>query len=119
MTDAAAQGAHRARYRRILSFAAREFIKIWWFELVLPRFGMSTIAERTRAPRMQRERTHGNRTGVDLVGIAHSTVDDDRRPTVARRGLCEVSAKNCAANAAAAIDHQYPPLTGRFHGIRQ
>ena len=58
MTDAAAQGAHRARYRRILSFAAREFIKVWWFELVLPRFGMSSIAERTRAPRMQLSLIH-------------------------------------------------------------
>ncbi|MCK2029870.1 ABC1 kinase family protein [Microbacterium galbinum] len=69
MTDAPAQIAHRARYRRIISFAAREFVKIWWFELVLPRFGMSGIAERTRAPRMQKfaRRFHG--LAVELGGL--------------------------------------------------
>ncbi|UPL14365.1 ABC1 kinase family protein [Microbacterium galbinum] len=69
MTDAPAQSAHRARYRRIISFAAREFVKIWWFELVLPRFGMSGIAERTRAPRMQKfaRRFHG--LAVELGGL--------------------------------------------------
>jgi predicted unusual protein kinase regulating ubiquinone biosynthesis (AarF/ABC1/UbiB family) len=69
MTDAPAQSAHRARYRRIVSFAAREFVKIWWFELVLPRFGMSGIAERTRSQRMLRfaRRFHG--LAVDLGGL--------------------------------------------------
>ena len=69
MTDAPAQSAHRARYRRIISFAGREFVKIWWFELVLPRFGMSGIAERTRAPRMQKfaRRFHG--LAVELGGL--------------------------------------------------
>ncbi|WP_136055979.1 AarF/UbiB family protein [Microbacterium sp. K24] len=69
MTDAAAQGVHRARYRRILSFAAREFVKIWWFELVLPRFGMTSIAERTRGPRMQKfaRRFHG--LAIELGGL--------------------------------------------------
>lgn len=69
MTDAAAQGAHRARYRRILSFAAREFLKVWWFELVLPRFGMSSIAERTRAPRMQRFAKRFHVLAVELGGL--------------------------------------------------
>ncbi|WP_312171913.1 AarF/UbiB family protein [Microbacterium sp.] len=69
MTDAAAQGAHRARYRRILSFAAREFIKIWWFELVLPRFGMTSIAERTRGPRMQRFAKRFHVLAVELGGL--------------------------------------------------
>jgi len=69
MTDAAAQGAHRARYRRILSFAAREFIKIWWFELVLPRLGMTSIAERTRGPRMQRFAKRFHVLAVDLGGL--------------------------------------------------
>ncbi|MGN7966665.1 ABC1 kinase family protein [Microbacterium sp. 22179] len=69
MTDAPAQSAHRARYRRIISFAAREFVKIWWFELVLPRFGMRGISERTRAPRMQKfaRRFHG--LAVELGGL--------------------------------------------------
>ncbi|MEV4669528.1 AarF/UbiB family protein [Microbacterium sp. LWO12-1.2] len=69
MTDAAAQGAHRARYRRILSFAAREFVKIWWFELVLPRFGMSSIAERTRGPRMQKFARRFHALAIELGGL--------------------------------------------------
>ena len=69
MTDAAAQGAHRARYRRILSFAGREFLKIWWFELVLPRFGMRGIAERTRADRMQKFARRFHVLAVELGGL--------------------------------------------------
>ncbi|MHC9046303.1 ABC1 kinase family protein [Microbacterium saperdae] len=69
MTDAAAQGAHRARYRRILSFAAREFVKIWWYELVLPRFGMSSLAERTRGPRMQKFARRFHALAIELGGL--------------------------------------------------
>ncbi|PRB14788.1 AarF/ABC1/UbiB kinase family protein [Microbacterium sp. MYb62] len=69
MTDAAAQGAHRARYRRILSFAGREFLKIWWFELVLPRFGMGGIAERTRGQRMQKFARRFHALAVELGGL--------------------------------------------------
>lgn len=69
MTAAAAQGPHRARYRRILSFASREFLKIWWFELVLPRFGLSSVAERTRARRMQRFARRFHTLAVELGGL--------------------------------------------------
>ncbi|WP_337002163.1 MULTISPECIES: ABC1 kinase family protein [unclassified Microbacterium] len=69
MTDAAAQGAHRARYRRIVSFASREFLKIWWFELVLPRLGMRGIAERTRAERMQKFARRFHVLAVELGGL--------------------------------------------------
>ncbi|MDQ0727204.1 AarF/ABC1/UbiB kinase family protein [Microbacterium sp. W4I20] len=69
MTDAAPQGVHRARYRRILSFAAREFVKIWWFELVLPRFGMTSIAERTRGPRMQKFARRFHVLAIELGGL--------------------------------------------------
>lgn len=69
MTEAAAQGVHRARYRRILSFASREFLKIWWYELVLPRFGMSSIAERTRSRRMQRFARRFHALAVELGGL--------------------------------------------------
>ncbi|WP_164234118.1 ABC1 kinase family protein [Microbacterium hydrocarbonoxydans] len=62
-------GIHRARYRRILSFAAREFLQIWWFELVLPRFGMSAIAERTRPARMQRFARRFHALAVGLGGL--------------------------------------------------
>ena len=69
MTDAAAQGVHRARYRRILSFAAREFLKVWWYELVLPRLGMTSVAERTRGPRMQRFARRFHVLAVELGGL--------------------------------------------------
>ncbi|WP_426185977.1 ABC1 kinase family protein [Microbacterium sp. TWP3-1-2b2] len=68
MTDAA-RTTHRARYRRIISFAAREFIKIWWFELVLPRFGFSGVSERTRAPRMQQFARRFHALAVELGGL--------------------------------------------------
>ncbi|WP_309104735.1 AarF/UbiB family protein [Microbacterium sp.] len=60
---------HRARYRRILSFAAREFIKIWWYELVLPRFGLTSVSERTRARRMQRFARRFHTLAVSLGGL--------------------------------------------------
>ncbi len=71
MTDAAdaARTTHRARYRRIISFAAVEFLKIWWFELVLPRFGFSGVSERTRAPRMQNFARRFHVLAVDLGGL--------------------------------------------------
>lgn len=69
MTDAAAHGAHRARYRRILSFAARELVKIWWFELILPRLGLRSVAERTRSSRMQRFARRFHVLAVELGGL--------------------------------------------------
>ena len=60
---------HRARYRRILNFAAREFLKVWWYELVLPRLGMSSVAERTRGPRMQKFARRFHVLAVDLGGL--------------------------------------------------
>lgn len=69
MDVAAAKPAHRARYRRIVSFAGREFFKIWWFELVLPRLGFSGVAERTRGPRMQTFARRFHVLAVDLGGL--------------------------------------------------
>jgi predicted unusual protein kinase regulating ubiquinone biosynthesis (AarF/ABC1/UbiB family) len=59
----------RARYRRILRFAARALVQTWWFELVLPRFWLSSVANRTRPKRMMRiaRRYHG--LAVDLGGL--------------------------------------------------
>lgn len=36
----------RARYRRIVWFAARIMVVEWWFELVLPRLGMAGVSAR-------------------------------------------------------------------------
>ncbi|HEY8753002.1 MAG TPA: AarF/ABC1/UbiB kinase family protein, partial [Arthrobacter sp.] len=47
-------GDIRARYRRILRFAAWHLAVTWWFELVLPRVGLRRIADSTRTKRMRR-----------------------------------------------------------------
>jgi predicted unusual protein kinase regulating ubiquinone biosynthesis (AarF/ABC1/UbiB family) len=62
-------GNTRARYRRILRFAAWHLTVTWWFELFLPRLGLVRIAERTRTKRMRRfaQRFHG--LAVDLGGL--------------------------------------------------
>lgn len=59
----------RARYRRILRFAARALTQTWWYELFLPRIGLRRIAERTRPARMRRiaRRFHG--VAIDLGGL--------------------------------------------------
>ena len=44
--------ALKARYRRIMRFAARALAQAWWFELVLPRFGLDfAFLARLFAPR--------------------------------------------------------------------
>lgn len=59
----------RARYRRILRFAAWHLTITWWFELVLPRLGLAGIANRSRPTRMRRfaQRFHG--LAVELGGL--------------------------------------------------
>ena len=48
MTDV---GNMRARYRRILRFAARYLVQAWWFELFLPRIGLARISPRAAGRR--------------------------------------------------------------------
>ncbi|MEJ6555594.1 AarF/UbiB family protein [Microbacterium esteraromaticum] len=60
---------HRARYRRILRFAARAFVQIWWFELVLPRLGLARVADRTRDGRMLRLARRFRALAVELGGL--------------------------------------------------
>lgn len=62
-------GNTRARYRRILRFAARYIIQTWWYELVLPRFGLSTFVARGRAARMTRIAQRFHVLAVDLGGL--------------------------------------------------
>ena len=59
----------RARYRKILRFAARHLASLWWFELVLPRFGLSSISNRTRTRRLQRIARSFQRLAIDLSGL--------------------------------------------------
>lgn len=65
MTD----GAHRARSRRILGFAARQLVQIWWFELVLPKLGLGGISDRSRERRMRSLASRFRTLAVDLGGL--------------------------------------------------
>ncbi|MGV8876071.1 MAG: ABC1 kinase family protein [Rhodoglobus sp.] len=59
----------RARYRRILRFAARYMVLEWWFELVLPRFGLERIAARRRLSRAAHIARHFHTLAIDLGGL--------------------------------------------------
>ncbi|GAA1805677.1 ABC1 kinase family protein [Agromyces neolithicus] len=62
-------GNTRARYRRILRFAARYIVQTWWYELVLPRFGLAKVAARGRAARLTRIAQRFHLLAVDLGGL--------------------------------------------------
>ena len=66
MADA---GNTRARYRRILRFAARYMVQAWWFELVLPRFGLSALAARNRSKRLEHVAKKFHVLAVSLGGL--------------------------------------------------
>ena len=62
-------GNTRARYRRILRFAARYIVQTWWYELVLPRFGLAKVAARGREARLTRIAQRFHVLAVDLGGL--------------------------------------------------
>jgi predicted unusual protein kinase regulating ubiquinone biosynthesis (AarF/ABC1/UbiB family) len=66
MPDAATM---RARYRRITRFAGRYLVQAWWYELVLPRFGMASLAARNRPARLRRIAQRFHVLAVDLGGL--------------------------------------------------
>ena len=59
----------RARYRRIMRFAARYLVQTWWYELVLPRFGMARLTARGRPARMRTIARRFRVLAVDLGGL--------------------------------------------------
>lgn len=61
--------ALQARYRRIMRFAARALVSAWWFELVLPRFGLGKLGARGRIPRLQRLARRFAVLAADLGGL--------------------------------------------------
>ena len=61
-----ADRASRARYRRIMRFAARALAQAWWFELVLPRFGLGRLAARGRIRRLQKLARRFHALAADL-----------------------------------------------------
>ena len=66
MTDVAPM---RARYRRILRFAARYLAQAWWYELFLPRIGLAKLGARGRAARLTRIAQRFHVLAVDLGGL--------------------------------------------------
>jgi predicted unusual protein kinase regulating ubiquinone biosynthesis (AarF/ABC1/UbiB family) len=58
-----------ARYRRIIRFAARQLVVAWWYEIVLPSIGLTRLAERSRAQRLQRFARKFRMLAVDLGGL--------------------------------------------------
>ena len=61
--------AFRARYRRIMRFAAGAFVRAWWFELVLPRIGFGRLAAHGRARRLQKLARRFHALAVELGGL--------------------------------------------------
>ena len=59
----------RARYRRILRFAARYLVQTWWYELFLPRIGLARLSARNRSVRLQRIAQRFHVLAVDLGGL--------------------------------------------------
>jgi predicted unusual protein kinase regulating ubiquinone biosynthesis (AarF/ABC1/UbiB family) len=66
MTDV---GTMRARYRRILRFAARYLAQTWWYELFLPRIGLRRLAARGRPARLRHIAQNFHDLAVDLGGL--------------------------------------------------
>ncbi len=66
MADVAAS---RARYRRILRFAWRYMAQAWWYELVLPRIGLSGFAARGRAARLTKIARSFHTLALSLGGL--------------------------------------------------
>ncbi|PPI21560.1 AarF/ABC1/UbiB kinase family protein [Rathayibacter sp. AY1B5] len=59
----------RRRYRRILRFAAWHLAVTWFFDLLLPRLGLTRVALRTRPGRMRRFARSFHVLAVDLGGL--------------------------------------------------
>ncbi|WP_316312938.1 ABC1 kinase family protein [Clavibacter michiganensis] len=59
----------RARYRRILRFAAWNLAVTWWYELFPPRVGLRRIADRTRPRRMKLFARRFRVLAVELGGL--------------------------------------------------
>lgn len=63
------RSSERRRYRRILRFAGWHLAVTWFFDLLLPRIGLSSIALRTRPRRMRRFARSFHGLAVELGGL--------------------------------------------------
>ena len=68
-SDSASAGALKNRYRRILRFAAQLLAQSWWFELVLPKFGLRKFAAKGRVKRLQTQARRFRELAADLGGL--------------------------------------------------
>lgn len=66
-----AQTSHslKRRYRRILTFAAIALAQTWWFELVLPKFGLKKQVAKSRTRRLQKLARKFRVLAADLGGL--------------------------------------------------
>ncbi|WP_345799997.1 AarF/UbiB family protein [Microbacterium sp. AZCO] len=62
-------GSSRARYRRIMRFAIRYMLQAWWYELFLPRIGLSRFAARGRAARLTNIARNFHTLALSLGGL--------------------------------------------------
>ena len=59
----------KSRYRRILRFAALVLFHTWWFELVLPKFGLKGYVANSRVARYRRIAKRFSRLAAELGGL--------------------------------------------------
>ena len=59
----------KARYRRILRFAALALFQTWWFELVLPKFGLKRFVANRRLNRYKKLARKFGALALDLGGL--------------------------------------------------
>ena len=59
----------RARYRRIIRFAAWNIAVTWWFDFFLPRIGLSKLAARNRSARMVHFARKFRALAIELGGL--------------------------------------------------
>ena len=61
--------ALRARYRRIVRFAALALAQSWWYEIALPQIGLGRITRATRIARFQKLARKFHKLAADLGGL--------------------------------------------------
>ena len=61
--------ALRARYRRIVRFAALALAQSWWYEIALPQLGLGRITKATRIKRFQKLARKFHGLAADLGGL--------------------------------------------------
>ncbi|MEY4648593.1 MAG: hypothetical protein RL009_1009 [Actinomycetota bacterium] len=57
------------RYRRILRFASMALAQTWWYELVLPKFGLKNVVARGRIARVKKLARRFRVLALDLGGL--------------------------------------------------